>query len=456
MKDKSLAFQVWAVSAGILAGVFICLVLYFNVSISSFFTDETYKTIELAQDTFLQSKNKEKNLQLEQITAENLGVIQDIRSVTQVVYPYQNLTIIKRFSKSSLTNNLMKIIENETRIQTEDSKRYEYKLSSGRLYYVIKKITFEGKEAYLVSFMMDTYRNKLVKDVTEKLIVGGVIAIIISLMVSMVFSNYITAPIKFLENRVKRIAKQDWFDSLSLDREDELGSLAASIEDMRIQLIERDEWKQNMLQQVSHELKTPVMVIRNYVQAAEDGIYPNGDMDGTMRVIDEEAIRLQKRIKDLLQLSKLEYINSRTLKKQPYSLCDMISEEFYKIKANNMNLQWDIETLKNAYTLGDKEQFTVVIENLLDNASRYAKEKVEVSIYEEHGKYTIRIFNDGDKIKEEEFEGLFKPFNKGKNGKYGLGLSIVKEIVGYHGAEIEAKNEDVGVAFYIKGIRNID
>jgi two-component system sensor histidine kinase CssS len=237
MKDKSLAFQVWAVSAGILAGVFICLVLYFNVSISSFFTDETYKTIELAQDTFLQSKNKEKNLQLEQITAENLGVIQDIRSVTQVVYPYQNLTIIKRFSKSSLTNNLMKIIENETRTQTEDSKRYEYKLSSGRLYYVIKKITFEGKEAYLVSFMMDTYRNKLVKDVTEKLIVGGVIAIIISLMVSMVFSNYITAPIKFLENRVKRIAKQDWFDSLTLDREDELGSLAASIEDMRIQLI---------------------------------------------------------------------------------------------------------------------------------------------------------------------------------------------------------------------------
>jgi two-component system sensor histidine kinase CssS len=324
------------------------------------------------------------------------------------------------------------------------------------LYYVIKKITFEGKEAYLVSFMMDTYRNKLVKDVTEKLIVGGVIAIIISLMVSMVFSNYITAPIKFLENRVKRIAKQDWFDSLTLDREDELGSLAASIEDMRIQLIERDEWKQNMLQQVSHELKTPVMVIRNYVQAAEDGIYPNGDISGTMRVIDEEAIRLQKRIKDLLQLSKLEYINSRALKNQPYSLCDIMSEEFYKIKANNMNLQWDIETLKNAYTIGDKEQFTVVIENLLDNASRYAKEKVEVSIYEEDGKYTIRIFNDGDKIKEEEFEGLFKPFNKGKNGKYGLGLSIVKEIVGYHGAEIEAKNEDVGVAFYIKGIRNID
>jgi two-component system sensor histidine kinase CssS len=211
-----------------------------------------------------------------------------------------------------------------------------------------------------------------------------------------------------------------------------------------------------MLQQVSHELKTPVMVIRNYVQAAEDGIYPNGDISGTMRVIDEEAIRLQKRIKDLLQLSKLEYINSRALKNQPYSLCDIMSEEFYKIKANNMNLQWDIETLKNAYTIGDKEQFTVVIENLLDNASRYAKEKVEVSIYEEDGKYTIRIFNDGDKIKEEEFEGLFKPFNKGKNGKYGLGLSIVKEIVGYHGAEIEAKNEDVGVAFYIKGIRNID
>ncbi|GFP74873.1 sensor histidine kinase [Clostridium fungisolvens] len=456
MKNKSLTFQVWSVSAGIIAGVFICLVLYFNISISSFFTDETYKTIELAQDTFLQSKNKDKNLELEEINTENIGMIQDTRSVTQVVYPYQNLNIIKRFSRSSLTNDLMKIIEKETRTQNETSKRYDYKLSSGRLYYVIKKTNFDGKDSYLISFMMDTYRNKLVKDVTEKLIVGGIIAIMISLMVSMAFSNYITAPIKFLESRVKRIAKQDWYDSLKLERGDELGGLAESIEDMRIQLIKRDEWRQNMLQQVSHELKTPVMVIRNYVQAVEDGIYPNGTLEGTMKVIDEEAIMLQKRIKDLLQLSKLEYVNSKPIKNQLYSLCDVISDVFYKIKANNMELQWDIETLEDALTQGDKEQFTIVLENLLDNASRYAKKKVEVSLYIEQGKYTIRIYNDGEEIEEKDFENLFLPFTKGKNGKYGLGLSIVKEIVQYHGANIQAKNEHNGVAFYIDGIKNVE
>jgi two-component system sensor histidine kinase CssS len=121
-----------------------------------------------------------------------------------------------------------------------------------------------------------------------------------------------------------------------------------------------------------------------------------------------------------------------------------------------MELQWDIETLENAWTLGDKEQFTIVLENLLDNASRYAKKKVKVSLYIEQGKYTIRIYNDGEEIDEKEFENLFLPFTKGKNGKYGLGLSIVKEIVQYQGADIQAKNERNGVAFYIAGIKNVE
>ncbi|MCG6197942.1 sensor histidine kinase, partial [Anoxybacillus sp. LAT_38] len=75
---------------------------------------------------------------------------------------------------------------------------------------------------------------------------------------------------------------------------DEIGRLARSIERMRERLVRQDEAQQAFLQDVSHELKTPVMVIRSYAQSILDGIYPRGDLQGSVQVIDSEAERLEK------------------------------------------------------------------------------------------------------------------------------------------------------------------
>ncbi|MEL5865196.1 HAMP domain-containing sensor histidine kinase [Clostridium cochlearium] len=295
--------------------------------------------------------------------------------------------------------------------------------------------------------MFDTYRNKLSQSLLNKLFIMAAIAVLISLIVSLWFSKYLTEPLKILEDRVGKIAKQDCYEPLNLDRQDEVGSLAKSIEDMRIQLVQRDKEQQNMLQQVSHELKTPIMVIRSYAQAVYDGIYPKGNLKGSIQVIDEEAERLENKVKDLLYLSKLQYIRKKKIAVEEFNIYKLILEIVDKFKVNNSHIQWEIKG-KDIFINGDREQWRVVFENILDNATRYAKSTIKLEMKIEKN-LKLKIYNDGEKINKEEMNNLFKPFNKGNNGKYGLGLSIVKEIVEIHKGEIFVNNKEEGVEFCI-------
>ena len=77
-------------------------------------------------------------------------------------------------------------------------------------------------------------------------------------------SKYLSSPLVNLEERVGKLANHEWEEPIELDRKDEIGRLGQSIEQLRNQLIFQDEMQQSFLQDISHELKTPVMVIRSY------------------------------------------------------------------------------------------------------------------------------------------------------------------------------------------------
>lgn len=388
------------------------------------------------------------NLDLEKrVVTLNNEIIELTSSVNNIIYPYKGIGMLRKLNDLDSSGEFLINVENEMKNQKDISKRYEYKLSDSKLYYVIKKISYDGEEVYLISFMFDTYRNKLSQSLLNKLFIMAAIAVLISLIVSLWFSKYLTEPLKILEDRVGKIAKQDCYEPLNLDRQDEVGSLAKSIEDMRIQLVQRDKEQQNMLQQVSHELKTPIMVIRSYAQAVYDGIYPKGNLKGSIQVIDEEAERLENKVKDLLYLSKLQYIRKKKIAVEEFNIYKLILEIVDKFKVNNSHIQWEIKG-KDIFINGDREQWRVVFENILDNATRYAKSTIKLEMKIEEN-LKLKIYNDGEKINKEEMNNLFKPFNKGNNGKYGLGLSIVKEIVEIHKGEIFVNNKEEGVEFCI-------
>ncbi len=256
-----------------------------------------------------------------------------------------------------------------------------------------------------------------------------------------------------LERRVKKLANHEWDESFQLDRKDEIGELGDSIEQLRNQLLKQDESQQSFLQHVSHELKTPVMVIRSYSQAIRDGIYPKGNLDCTLQVIDNESERLEKRIGNLLYLTKLDYLSLHNTSKEIFSLDELIKEVVERLRWRRNELDWFVK-LEPIKIKGDIEQWIVVLENLLDNQIRYSDTKISVfltkSIEDDKEKALLKMWNDGDPIEDKIMERLFDKFNKGYKGQFGLGLAIVYRIVTLHDSKIWAENEEDGVSFYVE------
>ncbi|UYZ14339.1 ATP-binding protein [Brevibacillus sp. WF146] len=111
------------------------------------------------------------------------------------------------------------------------------------------------------------------------------------------------------------------------------------------------------------------------------------------------------------------------------------------------DVRWE-ESLEPVTVTGDREQWGVLLENLLDNQTRYARERIFLSLRQEAGKAVLRIGNDGPPIPEEE--ALFKQFVKGEKGEFGLGLAIVQRIARLHRAPLRAANTDDGVCFTVE------
>lgn len=448
LRDWPLSLQMWSVFSIVIIIIFALLSLYFSLTIRSFFTDETYKTIETAQTTVIQNALGRLNGNEEIMMAP---INNDIRDVKHVRLNFSkeeaNLEKIQRqIQNKTAAEVFLRKVEMQAENQSNLTHRYIQKVGSSRLLYVIRLNS--NNRNFLVSFMWDTYRNSLVSSLMKKLLTVMLIALLISLIAARLLAQRLVVPLRELEKKVKKIGRKQWHDSIELDRKDEIGELSKSIEEMRKELIKQDEYEQAILQQTSHDLKTPLMVIRSYVKAVEDGIYPRGDMESTMKVIDFEAERMQKRIKNLIYLTKIKYLSKHHDEFKRIYLKDILEQTVNSFIFNERNIKFELN-LSNIEVTGEEEQWAVVFENIIDNELRYANNLIRISIYEDSYQKYISIYNDGEHIPDDQIETIFGVFNKYKSGNFGLGLDIVKRIVNMYNGEIRAINEDTGVSFII-------
>ena len=164
-----------------------------------------------------------------------------------------------------------------------------------------------------------------------------------------------------------------------------------------------------------------------------------------MDIIIENAERLESKVKALLYLNRLDYLNNEDKNKNSLALKPLIEKVVEQFKLLNTNLEFVCE-LDELNFIGEEEHWRVAIENIIENASRYAKTMIKVKLKDD----CLEIYNDGECIDEEHLSYLFKPYVKGTKGQFGLGLSIVYKIVTMYGFEVSAYNKDEGVSFIIK------
>ena len=229
-----------------------------------------------------------------------------------------------------------------------------------------------------------------------------------------------------------------------------------------IELLQQNEtFRKEFLQNLSHELKTPIFAIQGYVDTLINGAMDNADVNkkflqSTSRNID----RLVNLVDDLDAISKLES-GEQHLQKDSFTIQELVKEvyETLSIKADKREIKCIIkkgcEQPLSVYA--DKEKIRQVFINLVDNAIKYGKQlgTIEASFYKVDGaRILIEISDDGSGIAEEHLLRIFERFYRTdlarsrKVGGSGLGLAICKHIVEAHGQTIHVRSKiDVGSTF---------
>ena len=186
-------------------------------------------------------------------------------------YPlFAGWTGFSRLHLLLIFNNYNFILE-EARVQQAAAQQYVRTIDGEKMYYIIRQGELAGFPVYLFSYTWEAYQNDLVENLFSQLLWLIAIILLVSWIPSFLMARYITKPIIKMENHVRDIANRNWYESIDVDRDDEIGKLGQSIERMRKQLVEQEDMQRSFLQHISHELKTPVMVIRSYARPLPTG-----------------------------------------------------------------------------------------------------------------------------------------------------------------------------------------
>jgi len=452
LKNKPLFVQIWLVIAGITSGITLLILVVIPLFLGDFFTREIYNTIEDAQNSLFAGRQQDR---LADRWLEGSNTVErdqqqlNIRTVRHVLITDDGKMTP---NLATLTADFRQQLIAEARSQTSQIQRYSHALNNENLFYVIRSESYRGTKLYVMSYMWDAHRNKLVRELSFRLFLILGLIMLFSWIPALWLAKYLSRPLVKLESYVKHIADRNWKEPIELDRKDEIGRLAVSMEQTRRQLLRQDETKQSFLQHISHELKTPVMVIRSYAQSIQDGIYPKGDLQTSVDVIDQEAERLEKRIRSLLYLTKLDYLSTQKQVRLETVRLDRLAEEVVdRLRWKRPELEWSLQ-LDPLTVRGDREQWTIALENMLDNQIRYAASGISVSTEAAGpggGGGLFKVRNDGPPIEPDLLAGLFGEFRKGRHGEFGLGLAIVKRIADLHQASVTAVNAAEGVEFRV-------
>lgn len=268
--------------------------------------------------------------------------------------------------------------------------------------------------------------------------------ITITIMILFIWSQYVLSKIKKLEKRTKAIVTGEKVEGREFIIDDELNALNNTIEQVDRELKEKEEYKNMMFQNLSHELKTPISVIQSYIEGISDGVVEETE---AVKIISEETKNLYSQVNTILQINKIDYMkDSKKYLDSKVDVTKVIDETVEKHKLIRQDIKFDIIYENANEFVGTYDMWKAVFDNILGNFIRYAKSEVKIKVKEN----TITLENDGEKLAENMLDKIFLPYVKGKGGQSGLGLSIVKKTVNIFGYDVKAKNTDTGIMFEIK------
>ena len=311
------------------------------------------------------------------------------------------------------------------------------------------------------------YMRASIEVINQILLLIGLVFILISMAIAYMLSISFTKPILAINTAAERMQGLNFDTHCDVTTKDELGQLSANINHMSDALSDtidtlhvRDEKRRALLNNVSHELKTPLTLMQGYAVALKNNVLKNPEKtDFYAEVIIDETEKMSLLVETLLDIDQLE-LDKKKMTLRTFEVNAFVKEVFRKFEhlMEADGLDHHLTPCSDIDVVCDPILMERVLKNLLSNAIRYMGEekKLHISIAPYKSSVRIEIMNSAEHVEDEELEKLWESFYKmdkartRDHGGHGLGLSIVKAIQQAHHQPYGAKNMTEGICFWFE------
>ncbi|WKY47781.1 HAMP domain-containing sensor histidine kinase [Eubacteriaceae bacterium ES3] len=311
--------------------------------------------------------------------------------------------------------------------------------------------------------------HEVIDVVSDFLLFFFLIVFVLLLIFSFFFARGISKPIIELKNIAKSMGDLQFDNKYTGKRKDEVGQLGetlnhisdeleSSIEHLRVELNKErtmDKMRKRFTAYVSHEIQTPLAIIKSYAEALEDEIPQNHEEEiEYFQLIQKETDKISGIASDLLDLSQME-AGVYQIKKVETNIDTFLNNSIKPFRIAESDIKFELKNTATGTADLDYNRMEQVFKNIVGNAIKHLEPpngriRIESQIIDQ--KWHLSVYNDGKPIPEEEIQDIFEYFYTAQSGKKGtgLGLAIVKGIVTCHGGTVSARNEGEGVLFQVE------
>ncbi len=432
IKNKSINFQ--TIGYLIIFSTTILLVLWFFqiLFLRVFYERYQIKTMhKISQE--IQKSDEDILTKLEEIAYENDICIELDLNAETLGFNTKMPTCVLSGSSSLIENYKYKLSNMEGDINTLKlvNKKYEVK----GLLSAIKK---DNQVIFAYANLEDVHATSVV--LRNQLIYITLLAIIISCLIALFLSKRLTKPIIEITKKAKKLGTRNIeFKKSGITEIDEL---ADNLNYANEEILKIDELRRDLMANVSHDLKTPLTMIKAYAEMIRDFSYKDKDKrNNHLQIIIDETDRLNMLVNDILLLSKAQ-ANVENLKIEEYDLVKEVNSilKKYEIMKETEDYKLILTAPKKVKIKADKNKLNQVIYNLINNAINYTGKNKDVNIIisEQNSSYLVEVKDSGKGIKKQELDYIWDKYYKNEKNHQrnvvgtGIGLSIVKAILEQH------------------------
>lgn len=291
--------------------------------------------------------------------------------------------------------------------------------------------------------------------------VGAALFVVLSFFFIQFISRFFYKPLKSIENKVNSIKEGKISDPLNYTRKDEIGDVFLALNEMEKEINdsrefqrEYEEKRNELLANISHDLKTPMTAIRGYVDGINDGVANTPEkLEKYMTIISSYVRDMDSLIDDLTLLSNLDIdINSMNFESVLFKeyIDDCTYELDFEMKEYGIEFDYSVNIASDSKVFMDRDKIKRVINNIITNAIKFTEKdmgKIEIKVDEDDNYICVSIRDNGLGIESGKVDKIFERFYRvdesrnSETGGSGLGLSIAKQIIEKHSGIIAANSE---------------